>query len=214
VLAAGMKRALDYQKDHQEIKHIIFMSDSSLAITNITSTEPHPCQHLSIFFARPATEFLAHEDHHITIQWIPGHQGHEINKKADKLAKKGCYLPQTMLPESISYHAEKKTQIPTKEWRATVAAKPYTGAFREVTFESPNPKPNLTFIQLEDKPEIFGQLTQIRTMHGYNISYFNRFHIEHEPECLCTEIIPPVPPSRICDHIFQNTKHTDTSSQQ
>jgi hypothetical protein len=87
---------------------------------------------------------------------------------------------------------------------------PYTGAFREVTFEPPNPKPNLTFVQLEDKPEIFSRLTQIRTMHGYNVSYFNRFHIEHEPECLCTEIIPPVPPSRIHDHIFHNCEEYQT----
>jgi hypothetical protein len=204
-----MKRALDYCTEHPEITQITLLSDSSAAISNITKTTTHSCQALSILFINHAKKFLINENHRITIQWIPGHQGHELNEIADKLAKKGCYLPQIILRTSISYHAEKRSRLVTKEWEDAVNNKPYTGAFSKITYNLPDIKPSQTFMNLEKKTEVFGRLTQLRTMHGYNIGYYERFKIPYDPECLCNHLIPPEPITNIRDHIFHNCEAYD-----
>jgi hypothetical protein len=135
-----MRPEIPPRTSRNQTRHTVFLTDSTSAITNITSTKPHTCQPISIFFNRSATEFLSNEGNKITIQWIPGHQGHEVNEKADKLAKKGCYRPQTILPETLSYYGEKRTKITTKGWRALVEENPYSETFRQVTFHPPNPQ--------------------------------------------------------------------------
>jgi precorrin-6B methylase 1 len=105
-----MKRAIDYCNIHPEIKQNIFLSDSASALSNTPKTTPHSCQAFSIFFNRFAAEFLENESHQITLQWIPRHQGFQLNERADRLAKKGCYRPQMILVESLSYHTEKRSK--------------------------------------------------------------------------------------------------------
>jgi hypothetical protein len=45
-------------------------------------------------------------------------------------------------------------------------------------------KPNTIFRNLSNKPEVFGHLTQLRTMHGYN-TYYKRFNIDWDRTCAC-----------------------------
>jgi hypothetical protein len=165
---------------------------------------PHPTQPFSIIFAKHARTFLETPNHKITLQWIPGHKGHANNERADKLAKRGCKSPQEFISNSIAYYAEKRTELVLKRWKAQLKKEPLTGALGEVTYKPPSTKPNKVFLQLRDQPEVFGRLTQARTMHGYNPSYYTRFKIPHDPECICGHEIPPEPVSRFRDHILHN----------
>jgi ribonuclease HI len=208
-LAAGMKLAAEYCREHSNITKIIFLSDSSSALTNISSSKPHPSQSLSLFFIKYARQFLTTDNSHITLQWIPGHRGHAVNERADKLARKGCKSPGTILPDSLSYHAEKRTRLVLRGWRNEFKAYPHTGSFGKVTFEPPTTKPSPVFSILRDQPEVFGRLTQLRTMHGHNPSYLARLNIPHDPECICGDHIPPEPIDRYRDHILHNCENYD-----
>jgi ribonuclease HI len=208
-LAAGMRLALQYCKENRNVTKILFLSDSSSALSNITNSNAHPSQSLSLLFIKYAREFLINDTHQITLQWIPGHQGHEINERADRLARRGCQLPQELAPETLSYHAEKRSKLILRRWRHQTKEKPFSGPFGEITSYPPTTKPNQVFTQLRDNPEVFGRLTQIRTMHGYNPSYFARFNIPHEPECICGDRIPTIPISHYRDHVLHNCESYD-----
>ena len=184
-LTAGMKIAHEYCHTHPEITHIIFVSDSSTAITNVTRTHAHPTQSLSRIFTKHAKEFLNNDTHHISLLWTKSHQGTRINEEADRLAKQGRRVDQYMHPPSLSYYAEKRSSYTQKQWRKDFAANHPNGAFGEVTFHPPTTKPVKAFHQLANDPEVFGRLTQIRTMHGYNPPYYHRFHIDRDLSCAC-----------------------------
>jgi ribonuclease HI len=208
-LAVGMKLAAEYCQSHGNISKIIFLSDSSSALTNITSLKPHPSQQLSLLFIKYAQQFLQNENFHISLQWIPGHRGHEVNERADKLARKGCKSTPIMLPDSLSYHAEKRTTLTLRKWREQFGSFPLTGAFGDVTSYPPTIKPSAVFTLLRNQPEVFGRLTQVRTMHGHNPSYLARFNIPHDPQCTCGHHVPPEPITRFRDHVFHNCEAYD-----
>ena len=203
-LLAGMLLAADYCKGNENIKNILFLSDSASALDNITSVKAHPTQPFSILFSKHAQDFLLTENHKIKLQWIPGHHGHEINERADKLAKRGCKRQHEFLNKSIAYYNEKRSKLVLSKWRDQLKKEPLTGAIGEVTYYPPTTKPNKLFLQLQERPEVFGRLTQIRTMHGYNPSYYARFNIPQELDCICGHEIPPEPMSRYRDHILHN----------
>jgi len=123
-----------------------------------------------------------------------------VNERADKLARKGCKIASAILSETIAYHAEKRTSQVLRNWKKRIKIHPYSGAFGEVTYTDPSIKPCPVFWNLGNKPEVFGRLTQLRTMHGYNPSYFARFNIPHDRTCTCGNEIPPIPIYRFRDH--------------
>ena len=99
------------------ITTIVFYTDSSSAITNISRTHTHPSQQLSILFSARATEFLeSNHNNWIHISWVPSHKDIEINELADKAAKRGCRLEHTT-QVSLSYYKEKATKMVLKGWR-------------------------------------------------------------------------------------------------
>jgi len=204
-LMASMKLAQRYCSEHPDIKTIYIFADSVAAINNITHTNPHPTQTLSIVFNNYAQDFLdANQENKIILKWIPGHQGHSINERADHLARKGCKRDDDILGETLSYHAEKRTELVNKEWNRMLREERLTGAFGEVTWIPASTKPNAVFLQLSNKPEIFGRLTQARTMHGYNTYYYNRFNLDRDPHCPCGHLVSPDVPERIRDHILHS----------
>jgi ribonuclease HI len=91
-LMAGMQLTLQYCKNNLDITTIHFYSDSSSALSNILKTNAHPSQTISLTFINSAQSFLEDNTHHIVLQWVPGHAGHDINEHADKLAQWGCHL--------------------------------------------------------------------------------------------------------------------------
>jgi hypothetical protein len=180
-----MKLAHDYCHTHPEISHIIFVSDSSTTITNITRTHAHLTQSLSRIFTKHAKAFLDNDTHHISLLWTKSHRGTRINEEADRLAKEGRNADQNTQPPSLSFYAEKRSSHTLKQWRKDFAANRPTGAFGEATFHPPTIKPGKVFTQLANDPEVFGRLTQVRTMHGYNPPYYYRFRIDRDLDCTC-----------------------------
>ena len=203
-LMAGMRLAVQYCSNHPQISTIHFFSDSASALSNIVCSHAHPSQIISLLFIKYALQFLESIDHHIVLQWVPGHQGYDVNIRADKLARQGCRLDQEILPNTLSYHAEQKSQLVQKHWRRELRSKPLTGAFGAVTNDPPHIKPSKVFLQLQNQPEVFGRLTQARTMHGYNPHYYARFALDGDPLCVCGHLVPPFPPQRFRDHVLHN----------
>ena len=203
-LTAGMRLALRLCKERPNITTIQFYSDSSSALTNILETTAHPTQILSLAFIKNAKEFLQSNNHQIVLQWIPGHFGHTINEHADRLTKRGCRKEHELLDNTLSYHAERRSRLVSKHWRKEFRQNPPSGAFGEVTYYPPTTKPNKVFLQLETQPEVFGRLTQVKTMHGYNPHFYARFNIEHNPDCICGHRLPPFPARNFRDHILHN----------
>src|SRR5215472_14978006 len=199
-----MVLANEYCGQHPEIMEIVFISDSSATITNITRLNAHPSQRLSRIFVKNAETFLKHESHKITIKWAKGHRGTAINEEADKLAKLGRRKPQNHLSPLLLYYAEKQSHLTLTQWRKDFDSNRPTGAFGEVTFHPPTTKPDRTFLQLANDPEVFGRLTQVRTMHGYNPPYYHRFHIDHDLECTCGNYFNPANVAFHRRHILNN----------
>src|ERR1700730_1840164 len=98
-----------------------------------------------------------------------------------------------MLSDTLSYFGEKRLKLVRREWKRAIRIHPLTGAFGKVTDRPPTTKPDPVFLQLRDKIEVFGRLTQIRTMHGHNTAYYARFNIQHDTVCFCGHQIPPDP---------------------
>jgi hypothetical protein len=71
-------------------------------------------------------------------------------------------------------------------------------------------KPSKVFTQLCDHPEVFGQLTQICTMHRYNPHYYVHFlKAPYNPEfptsnCICNHHLPPFPAKCFHNHVLHN----------
>ena len=164
----------------------------------------HPSQKLSQIFVKNAKTFLKCESHRISLKWTKGHKGVEINETADKLARNGRHTNQNILPTSLSYLAEKRSRLTLKKWRKEFNTYRPTGAFGEVTFYPPSTKPDKVFLQLGSEPEVFGRLTQIRTMHGHNPPYYHHFHIEHDLSCACGNELNPDNVSAYRQHILNS----------
>jgi ribonuclease HI len=211
-LMAGMKLAGQYCLEHPNITQLFFFSDSSSALTNITHTNPHPSQSISLLFIKYAKEFLHSQNHHIGLQWVPGHQGFEDNEQADRLAYRGCRSSWEFYNSStLSYHAEKRSRLVQSQWRhewQEWRRKQQTSAFGTITYRLPTIKPSKVFMDLEDQQEVFGRLTQVRTMHGHNPHFLHRFNIHqfdpNESNCICGHTIPPYPARHFRDHILHN----------
>ena len=94
------------------------------------------------------------------------------------------------------------TSTKTVEKRHTLS-----GAFKKVT----------VFTQLQNCLEAFGHLTQLCAMHGCNPYYFNCFHIDHDPACICEALIPTDTATNYQDHIlhsceaYKEHRHTHTN---
>ena len=208
-LTAGIVMALQYCTEHTYINRIIFFTDSASAIKNIMSTRPHPSQNISNLFIKHAKKFLKNTDNSITIQWIPSHSNIKINEQADKLAKKGCRIQEELLNNTITFHSECKSKLVTKCWQKEFRLAPQNNLFWDVTSTLPSTKTDKIFRQLQNKPEIFGRLTQVQMMHGYNTSYYQHFNIDRDRDCICNHYLPPLLPSRIRNHILHNCEHYD-----
>jgi RNase H len=172
-------------KEFPSISNIHFFSDSSSSLSNISRTHPHPTQNFSILFSHFTSNFLSSSpNNHISLQWIPGHSGFGINERADRLARRGCkLLPEFSQNPSLSYFAEKRSRLVQKNWRKEFhnSRHIFSNAFNETLSIPPTTKPGPIFKHFDKDPEIFGRLTQIRTMHGHNPVYLHRLHIpEHE----------------------------------
>jgi hypothetical protein len=178
--------------------------DSSSAISNITQLHAHPSQKLSQIFVKHAKNFLNDNYHRISLKWTKGHRDIAINETADRLAKEGCHTDQNLISLSLSYLAEKRSKHTLKTWRKDFTNKRPTGAFGEVTFQPPSTKPDKVFIQLASEPEVFGRLTQLRTMHGYNPPYYHRFNIDHDLACACGTEFYPHNASSYREHILNS----------
>src|SRR5436190_2415806 len=95
--------------------------------------------------------------------------GIHLNEDADLLAREGCRDNREALPTTLSYAAEKCSKRVLRKWRREFHKQNHASAFYKVTQSLPATiKPNRVFTQLHNKPELFGRLTQVRTMHGYN----------------------------------------------
>jgi len=93
-------------------------------------------------------------------------------------------------------------------WRADIKKQPLTGAFAEVTFDQLTTKPSKVFKNLKDQPEVFGRLTQLRTMHGYNPHFYHHI-LKHEfdpnkSNCICRHFLPPNPLQRFQNHVLHS----------
>jgi ribonuclease HI len=86
-IAVAMRFAHKYCDNHWEISQIFFFSDSASAITNITCSNAHPSQAISLLFIKVAKSFLAEET---LLHWVAGHNNIGINEHADRLARRGC----------------------------------------------------------------------------------------------------------------------------
>src|SRR6201999_2032807 len=100
-LTAGMRLALRVCCEKPQITKIQFYTDSSSALSNILETKAHSSQTLSIAFIKNAKEFLQNETHQIGLQWIPSHSGHDINERADRLARRGCRKDHNILNDTL-----------------------------------------------------------------------------------------------------------------
>ena len=89
-IAVAMRFAHKYCDNHWEISQIFFFSDSASAITNITCSNAHPLQAISLLFIKVAKSFLEEETPKIVLHWVQGHNNIEINERADRLARRGC----------------------------------------------------------------------------------------------------------------------------
>lgn len=201
-LAAGMAIAKQIADNDNAISGITIVSDSAAAISNITRTHTHPSQQLSILFATRAREFLEKgPDFRIRIRWVPGHKGIELNELADKEARRGCRREDS-IQASLSYYREKATELVLRGWRKEFETNSKYSTFWESTNRPPTVKPSKTFRQLKDRPEVFGRLTQLRTMHGYNTYYYQRFNFtDRDWDCECGDATPPNP-AAVREHIF------------
>ena len=62
-------------------------------------------------------------------------------------------------------------------------------------------QPSKAFLQLKGDPEIFGWLTQLCTMHGFNTYYYFHFNITNRDwDCECSDVTPQPNGSR--EHIL------------
>ncbi|KAJ7219945.1 hypothetical protein GGX14DRAFT_432501 [Mycena pura] len=52
----------------------------------------------------------------------------------------------------------------------------------------PSLKPTTQFVELSEKREVYGRLTQCRTGHGFIGEYYNRFVFSEDVDCPCGEI--------------------------
>ena len=204
----AMRLALKYCEDHPEVKKIHMFSDSAPAIINITRSSAHPTQPLSLLYIEAANSFLTDASHRIVIQWVPGHSDIDINDHADCLAQRGCEEDHKIIPVSISYHSERKSKMTLRAWRRELRECPMTGAFGEVTKKPPTTKPDKVFYQLGKQPEVFGRLTQTRTMHGFNTAYYARFNLRPEQTCVCGLPMPP-DPIQVRDHVLHSCNQYD-----
>ena len=68
-LAAGMYLTTNYCKEHPNIKSIVFLSDSSSTLKNITNIKPHPSQAISLLFTKIAHQFLSDHNYCIELRW-------------------------------------------------------------------------------------------------------------------------------------------------
>ena len=116
-LAASARLALQYTNQNHQISRLFFFSDNALAITNISCTNPHTSQPISISFINYARSFLDNPNNSITIQWVPGHKGIGINVEADRLARRGTRRNGEIIPRSLSYDAEKCSRHALRNWR-------------------------------------------------------------------------------------------------
>jgi ribonuclease HI len=205
-IAVAMRFALKYCENRPEITQIYIFSDSAAALTNITRSTAHPSQPISLLFIKAAEAFLLDNSHRIKLHWVPGHSNLEINDRADRLARRGCRENHDLLPTSLSYHAERRSRLVLHEWKRLIKRQPLTGAFGEVTDFPPTIKPSKVFRQLEAQSEVFGRLTQTRTMHGYNTAYYARLNIRPDEFCFCGHLVPP-DPSHVRDHTFHICEH-------
>ena len=141
-------------------------------------------QALSLWFKKYADLFLGADPSNYTIlRWIPGHKGHEINKRADHLARRGGKTMQEIIEKSLPYLTEKKSKLVLRGWEKQLLKSPFTGTFGDLTFNPPPARPDLVFRQLSKKPEVFGRLTQAQTMRGYNSYCCAHFGIDRELLC-------------------------------
>ena len=153
-------------------------------------------------FSKHAHEFLEKNfDSRIHITWVPGHKGIEINKLADREAKWGC-CREDSIQVSLSYYKERATKLVLRGWRKDYQVRAFCSTFWHSTTCPPNTKPSKTFTQLKDSPEVFTQLTQLRTMHRYNTYYYSCFNITNRDwDCKCGDATPPNP-TTVREHIL------------
>jgi ribonuclease HI len=112
-------RAVEFTRNHDEIQHIHFFSDSTATVGSIFDPKPQSGQHYSHTFHFKIKAFLdANPTATVTINWCPAHQ--DIvgpNEKADKLAKEATNLACT-LPVGVtrSNAMRRARNAPLKLW--------------------------------------------------------------------------------------------------
>jgi hypothetical protein len=98
----------------------------------------------------------------------------------------------TLAVSPEKYHAEKRTKLILRKWRKDFykSREHFSNAFDETLTHPPSTKPSPIFKHLNKEPEVYGRLTQIRTMRPFRRTKTN--HSQNYPPR-----IPPLPTTRL-----------------
>ena len=161
---------------------ISFFTDCTSAITNILDPGLHPNQLSSLsFISNIRRIILLFPSIRIHLGWSPGHRGVWGNHKADREAKLGTKLPGFHHPTQAFLKGKIKVHV-AKCMRKMV--KSHSLGSRFINHYGISPIPTNEFINTNC--ELFGQVTQTLSGHGYTGEYYSRMKLDVSPWCLCS----------------------------
>jgi ribonuclease HI len=114
--AMAIIHALQLANDHH-FKCLTIATDSLSCLMALQSSTSK-IQHETHLMRKAIQQYCQNNDHHITLQWIPGHHGINGNEKADTIAKNastGAYRT-ISIPTSIAIFKQQHLQKITTKW--------------------------------------------------------------------------------------------------
>jgi len=198
-LAYASTKAARFIAEHPSVNHTFFYADNSSAIHTIFNPFVHSSQQCSLLFRHNVLSILdSSPQAKVTVKWSPGHAGVLGNERADFLAKQATPLP-SVVGATFSYLRHRAKRRVKTEWKAEWNDRDHHGQFGAVDTIPPSTKVTTHF---RNTPrEVFGQITQLLTGHGYIGEYYMRFVPSESPWCPCTdEVYHPTLQTR--DHLI------------